>query len=75
MMPPPPQPPEQQAFHLMLGTMGFSANAIAALNDLGIDNMDALCDITEKDIPSMMKEIRRGNIFIRQTSQNYLQAL
>jgi len=68
-------PPEQQAFHLMLGRMGFSAQAINALADLGIDSMESLCDITEKDIPSMMKEIRRGNVFIRQTSQNYLQAL
>lgn len=37
--------------------------------------MDAFSDITEKDIPSIMKESRRTNVLIRQTSQNYLQAL
>jgi hypothetical protein len=55
--------------------MGFSNEVIVALGNLGIIHFESLCDVTEKDIPSMIKEARRGNIFVRQTSQNYLQAL
>jgi hypothetical protein len=59
----------------MLARMGFNDAAITALENLGLDHIGAYCDITKKDIPSMMKELRRNNVFVRQTSQNFLQAL
>jgi len=74
-----PPPPANAAtspneYHRMLGRMSMSNNAITALEDLGLDSMDAFCDITTKDIPSMIKELRQNNILVRQTSQNYLHA-
>lgn len=55
--------------------MGFSDAAITGPEGLGLDHLDTFADVREKDIPSMIKELRRSNILIRQTSQNYLQAL
>ncbi len=59
----------------MLAQMGFNDAAITALENLGLDHIGAYDDITEKDIPSMMKELCCSNVFVRQTSQNFLQAL
>ncbi|MFN9979998.1 MAG: hypothetical protein ACK53Y_08805 [bacterium] len=55
--------------------MGLSVAAITGLENLGLDDVQAFNDLTEKDIPSIIKELRRGNVLVRQTSQNYLQAL
>jgi len=72
-LPPPYQPPPPpDAFHRMLRRMGFSNEAIVALGNLGIIHIESLCDVTEKDIPSMIKEVWRGNIFVRQISQNVM---
>jgi hypothetical protein len=62
-------------YHAMLLCMGLSHAAIMALMNLGLDQLDAFCDITQKDIPLMVKDLWRNNVFVQQTSQNYLQAL
>jgi len=59
----------------MLQRMGFTQQAIAQLQNLGLTSLEDYCDISEKDVPAIMKELRRGNVLVRQTSQNYLQAL
>ncbi len=55
--------------------MGMSDAAITALEERGLDQMEAFGDISEKDIPSILKELWRNNILICQTTQNYLHAL
>ena len=62
-------------FHLMLQCIGLNDADITALENLGLDTVDAFHDITEKDIPSIVKELRRTGILVKHTSQNYLQAL
>jgi hypothetical protein len=69
------QPAPVNHYHDMLRRIGLSAAAITALENLGLDNIQAFHDVTEKDIPAMLKEVCRGNILVRQTSQNYLHAL
>jgi hypothetical protein len=59
----------------MLVRMGFNDAVITALENLRLDHIGAYCDITEKDIPSMMKELNHNNVFVRQMSQNFLHAL
>jgi len=59
----------------MLGRMGLSVAAITSLENLGLDNIQAFSEITEKDIPSIVKEVRRNNTLVCQTSQNNLHAL
>jgi hypothetical protein len=59
----------------MYARMGLSMAAIDALQDLGLDSLDALSDITEKDVPSIVKELCRNNILIWQASLKYLHAL
>jgi hypothetical protein len=71
--PDPDLPPNQ--YHLMLTRIGLSDDAIAALEELGLDDVGSFHDITEKDIPSIIKELRKGGILIKQTSQSFLQAL
>ena len=75
--PPPfiPPPPALDEYVLMLQRMGFTQQAIAQLQNLGLTSLEDYCDISEKDVPAIMKELRRGNVLVRQTSQNYLQAL
>jgi hypothetical protein len=68
----PPGPPLNQ-YHLMLERIGLNDAAIAALETLGLDHIGTFHDITEKDIPSIMKELRRCGILVRQTSQKFLQ--
>jgi hypothetical protein len=72
-IPDPDLPPNQ--YHLMLTRIGLSSAVIIALEDLGLDNVESFHDITEKDVPSIIKELQRGGILIKQTSQSYLQAL
>jgi hypothetical protein len=76
----PPQAPAQAAqvanqYHMMLSRMGLGAAAITFLENLGLDAIDAFSDITEKDIPSIVKELQQNNVLVWQTSQNYLLAL
>jgi hypothetical protein len=74
--PGPPNPPNRpNHYHDILTRMGLSVAAITGLENLGLDDVQAFNDLTEKDIPSIIKELRRGNVLVRQTSQNYLQAL
>jgi hypothetical protein len=74
--PQPQQPPPAiNHYHLILMRLGFNAAAITQLENLGMTNLEAFGDISEKDIPSIMKELRRNNILVRQTSQTYMQAL
>jgi hypothetical protein len=60
---------------MMLSRMGLGAAAITFLENLGLDAIDAFSDITEKDIPSIVKELQQNNVLVWQTSQNYLLAL
>jgi hypothetical protein len=62
-------------YHNMLGRMGLSVAAITSLENLGLDYIQAFSEITEKDIPSIVKEVRRNNTLVCQTSQNYLHVL
>jgi hypothetical protein len=62
-------------YHQMLGRMGFDNAAILALENLGLDHIQTFTDITEKDIPSIVKELRRTGTIVWQTAQNYLHAL
>jgi hypothetical protein len=72
---PPPPNDMPNEFHLMLRRIGLNDVGITALENLGLDTVDSFHDITEKDIPSIVKELRRTCILVKQTSQNYLQAL
>jgi len=68
-------PPPCNPYHEMLIRMGFSPGASASLENLGLDDIQSFSKITDKDIPSVVKELCRTNVLVRQTSQNYLQAL
>jgi hypothetical protein len=48
---------------------------LTALEGLGLDLLEAIYDLTEANIPAIMKELRRTGTIIKQSSQNYLQAL
>jgi hypothetical protein len=65
----------QASYHNMLTQLGLSANAIVAIEGLGLDNLRSFIDLTEDDIPAMVKEFRRTGTTIRQSSQNFLSAL
>jgi hypothetical protein len=59
----------------MLTRIGLSDATITALEDLGLDHVGSFHDLTEKDIPLIVKELRRVGVLIKQTSQNFLYAL
>jgi hypothetical protein len=69
----PPAPLLINQYHLMLERIGLNGATISALENLGLDHIGSFHDIT--DIPSIVKELRRGGTLIEQTSQNSLQAL
>ena len=64
-----------QSYHDMLTRVGLSANAIVAIEGLGLDNLRSFIDLSDDDIPAMVKELRRTGTTIRQSSQNFLSAL
>jgi hypothetical protein len=49
---PPPNP-----YHQMLECIGLNAAAITALELLGLDHVGAFHDLTQNDIPSIVKEL------------------
>jgi len=59
----------------MLRCTGLSDAAIIALEGFGLDSLESIHDLTEDDIPAIKKELRRTGTIIKQSSQNYLQAL
>lgn len=59
----------------MLRRLDLNDAAILALESFGLDSLDAVHDLTEADIPAITKELRRTGTIIKQSSQNYLQAL
>jgi hypothetical protein len=59
----------------MLECIGLNATTITALESLGLDHVGAFHDLTENDIPSIVKELRRTGTLIKQSSKNFLQAL
>jgi hypothetical protein len=59
----------------MLHRLDLNDAAILALEGVGLDSLDAIHDLTEDDIPAITKELRRTGTIIKQSSQNYLQAL
>jgi hypothetical protein len=71
----PPTPQPDNEYHLLLMWMGLTAAAIGYLESLGLSELDDFCNISEKDIPSITKELCHNNILIRQTSPSYLHAL
>jgi hypothetical protein len=48
---------EQANYHNLLARLGLSPNAIVAVEALGLDNLRALIDLTDDDIPAMVKEL------------------
>jgi len=66
---------EQLQYNTMMTRIGLSPAAIAALVDLGLGNINSFNDLTENDIPSIVKELRQGGVLVRQSSQNFLHAL
>ncbi len=66
---------QQVAYHDMLRRLALSDNAIAALEGFGLDTLESFIDLTDDDIPAMVKELRRTGTIIRQSSQNFLSAL
>jgi len=46
--------PTVNEYRNMLGRMGLSVAAITSLENLGLDNIQAFSEITEKDIPSIV---------------------
>jgi len=65
----------QAQYQALLRRTGLSDAAIVALEDFGLDSLEAIFDLTEDDIPAITKELRRTGTVIKQSSQNYLQAL
>jgi hypothetical protein len=53
---PPPNLPNH--YHNVLTRMGLSIAAITGLENLGLDDVQAFSDLTEKDIPSIIIELR-----------------
>jgi len=66
---------QQAVYHALLTRIGLSADAIVALEGLGLDSLISFTDLTEDDVPAMLKELRRTGTIIRQSSQNFLSAL
>jgi hypothetical protein len=66
---------DQASYHDMLTRLGLSANAIISIEGLGLDNLRSFIDLTEDDIPAMIKELRHTGTTIQQSSQNFLSAL
>jgi hypothetical protein len=73
--PPPPIDPVLVQFRTMLRRTRLSDAAIIALEGFGLDSLESIHDLTENDIPAITKELRRTGTIIKQSSQNYLQAL
>jgi hypothetical protein len=76
--PPPgplPPPPIVLQYCQMLRRLDLNNAAITALEGFGLDSLEAIYDLTEDDIPAIMKELRRTGTIIKQSSQNFLQAL
>ena len=65
----------QAKYHALLTRIGLNANAIVALDGMGLDALSSFADLTEDDIPAMVKELRQTGTIIRQSSQNFLSAL
>jgi hypothetical protein len=81
-IPPPPQPQAlpplneaQVQYRAMLRRTGLNDAAILALEGFGLDSLEAIYDLQEDDIPAITKELRRTGTIIKQSSQNFLQAL
>jgi hypothetical protein len=81
-IPPPPQPQAlpplneaQVQYGAMLRRTGLNDAAILALEGFGLDSLEAIYDLQEDDIPAITKELRRTGKIIKQSSQNFLQAL
>jgi len=74
-LPPPPPNAHQIHFRAMLRRLDFNNQAITALEGFGLDSLEAIYDLTEDDIPAITKELRRTRTVIKQSSQNFLQAL
>ncbi len=73
--PAPPIDPVLVQFHAMLRRTGLSDAAIIAFEGFGLDSLESIHDLTEDDIPAISKELRHAGTIIKQSSQNYLQAL
>jgi hypothetical protein len=65
----------QAEYHALLTRIGLNANAIVALDGMGLDALSPFTDLAEDDIPAMVKELRRTGTIIHQSSQNFLSAL
>jgi hypothetical protein len=66
---------QQAKYHALLTRVGLSANANVAVEGIGLDALSSFSDLTEDDIPTMVKELQRTGMIIRQSSQNFLSAL
>ena len=66
---------QQAKYHALLTRVGLSANANVAVEGIGLDALSSFSDLTEDDIPTMVKELQRTGTIIRQSSQNFLSAL
>jgi hypothetical protein len=59
----------------MLERVGLNDAAIVAIEAMGLTSIESFNDLTDDDIPAIIKEIRRRGTPIRQSSQNFLHAL
>jgi hypothetical protein len=65
----------QAQYRALLRWTGLSDPAVTAIEAFGSDSLEAIFDLTEDDIPSITKELRHTGTVIKQSSQNFLQAL
>jgi len=72
---PPPLDEVQVQYRALLRRAGLNNAGILALENFGLDSLKAIFDLTEDDIPAITKELRQTGRVIKQSSQNYLQAL